>query len=39
MGDEWSDKTGELTPTLKTKRKVLEEKYRPILESFYEGEK
>jgi long-chain acyl-CoA synthetase len=38
VGDEWSDKTGELTPTLKIKRKVLEERYRTVLEGFYEGE-
>jgi long-chain acyl-CoA synthetase len=38
VGDEWSDKTGELTPTLKIKRKVLEDRYRTVLESFYEGE-
>jgi len=38
VGDEWTDRTGELTPTLKVKRKVLEERYRPILDAFYEGE-
>lgn len=38
VGDEWTDKTGELTPTLKIKRKVLEERYRATLDAFYEGE-
>lgn len=38
VGDEWTDKTGEMTPTLKIKRKVLEERYSAVLESFYEGE-
>jgi len=40
VGDEWADRTGELTPTLKIKRKVLEERYRAILDGFYatEGE-
>lgn len=38
VGDEWSDKTGELTPTLKIKRKVLEDRYKAVLEGFYEGE-
>ncbi len=38
VGDEWTDRTGELTPTLKIKRKVLEEKYRGVLDTFYEGD-
>jgi long-chain acyl-CoA synthetase len=38
VADEWTDRTGELTPTLKIKRKVLEERYRSVLESFYADE-
>jgi long-chain acyl-CoA synthetase len=29
--------SGDLTPSLKLKRKVVETKYRPLLDSFYEG--
>jgi long-chain acyl-CoA synthetase len=38
LADEWSDRTGELTPTLKVKRKVLEERYRSVLDRFYASE-
>lgn len=33
--DIWSPESGELSPTLKLKRKVLEEKYRPLLQTIY----
>ncbi|MGW8316701.1 MAG: AMP-dependent synthetase/ligase [Bacteroidales bacterium] len=34
--DEWSPGTGELSASLKLKRKVLEIKYRPLLEDIYQ---
>ena len=37
--DRWTVEDGALTPTLKIKRKVLENRYRAILDGFYEGEK
>ncbi len=33
--DEWATSTGELSPTLKLKRKILYEKYQPILKEIY----
>lgn len=34
--EEWSIDNGELTPSLKLKRRVLHEKYRKIIDAFYE---
>ena len=34
---EFSVDSGELTPSLKLKRRVVEQRYAPVLESFYEG--
>jgi len=33
--DEWSSATGELSPTLKLKRKIIENKYKKLLERVY----
>jgi long-chain acyl-CoA synthetase len=38
LGSEWSQETGELTPTLKIKRKVIDKKYAPLIELMYPSE-
>jgi long-chain acyl-CoA synthetase len=37
LADEWTVDGGELTPSLKIKRKVIEQKYAPLIASMYEG--
>jgi long-subunit acyl-CoA synthetase (AMP-forming) len=37
LGTEFTVETGELTPTLKTKRGVIQEKYRGVIDAMYES--
>ncbi|MFN7135723.1 MAG: long-chain fatty acid--CoA ligase, partial [Myxococcales bacterium] len=38
LDHDWSQETGELTPTLKVKRKLVNQKYKKQLDDFYDGE-
>lgn len=38
LSEEWSIDSGELTPTMKLKRKIIMEKYRPVIEDLYVNE-
>lgn len=35
VSDEWTPDSGELSPTLKLKREILKEKYKPVIESIF----
>ncbi len=35
LDGEWAQESGELTPTLKVKRRVIEQRYKEVLENFY----
>ncbi len=39
VADEWSPVTGEMSPTLKLKRKIIQEKYKDVLEEIYSIDK
>ena len=39
LPDDFKEETGELTPTLKVKRKVIQERYRQEIEALYAGNK
>jgi long-chain acyl-CoA synthetase len=38
LTDEWSPESGELTPTMKPKRRVIEERYAALIEAMYHGQ-
>jgi long-chain acyl-CoA synthetase len=37
LSKEFSIEAGELTPTLKVKRRVIEQKYKDLIDNIYEG--
>ena len=39
LDHEWTQKDGAITPTLKVKRAVVLERYRQLIDGFYEGER
>jgi len=38
VAEEWGIDSGELTPTMKLKRRVIVEKYKATIDGFYGGE-
>jgi long-chain acyl-CoA synthetase len=37
VGEEWTVETGELTPSMKLKRRVIQEKYKDKIDELYRG--
>jgi long-chain acyl-CoA synthetase len=38
VAEEWTQETGELTPSMKLKRRVLTQQYAAVIEELYEDE-